>query len=244
VLGYHLGDEGAVGVEALEVAAPAQQQRLVQARLDVGVAALDRAVLVRQAPVVARRDHAVVAAERGVAAGDVLGRVRAEVAEGGREAVGAVLDGRAAEGGQGGLQARRQRGEALAAEDHLGALEAREGEREVIEKMVERRAADADAEVAGVGEVRQAEAAWRMGLREHHLPLGAVHRAPVAHAPLQGAADPLAIGAGEGAVEFMQHRHRLEARRALQQGDDEALPDKHQRVLPRAPVPRLPPLRG
>ncbi len=244
LLGHHLGDEGAVGREALEVPPAAQQQRLVEARLDVGVAALDGAVPVRLAAGVARRDHAVVPAQRRIAAGGVLGRIRREVAEGRRQAVGAVLDRRPAQGGERVPQPGRERGEALAAEDDLGVLEAREGEREVVEPVGQRRARDRHAEVGRVGEVRQAQPPRRVGLREHDFPLRPVDRPPVAHPAFQGAPDALAVGAGEGAVELVQHRHGLEARRPLQQGHDEALPDQRQRVLARAPVPRLPPLRA
>ena len=66
-------------------------------------------------------------------------------------------------------------GEALAAEDHLGALEAREGEREVVEQVVERRTADSDAEVAGVVKSDKPRRPGAWCLREHHLPLRAVH---------------------------------------------------------------------
>ena len=90
-------DEGAPGGEVGEVTMAAQQQRLAECVLEVTVRRLDRAVLVRDAGVVAGRAHVVVGAERLVAAGLVLGGVAGEVAEGGGEAVGAVLQRRAAE---------------------------------------------------------------------------------------------------------------------------------------------------
>ena len=48
-----LVDEAAVGVEVVEVPAAAQQQRVLQRLLEMAVRALDRAVLVRDAGVVA-----------------------------------------------------------------------------------------------------------------------------------------------------------------------------------------------
>ncbi len=198
----------------------------------------------REAEVVAARLHAVVGAQRVVAPGQVLGRVAVEIAEGGREAVAAVLARRPAERPQGVLQPAGQRDVAFAPEHDVGVLEARVGQPEMVQPVVERLAGDGDGELAHVGEVRQAEPPRHMGLREHHLPLRPVHGPPVAHPALEGAADPLAEGAGEGAIEFVQHRDRLEARRRLQQRHDEAVPNQCQRVLPRPPMPRLPPLRG
>ena len=84
-----------------------------------------------------------------------------------------MFEGNAAEDGERVLQAGRQRGEALAAEHDLDVLEAGEGEREVIEPMRQRLAGDDDDEIAGVGEVGQAKAAGRVGLREDDLLLRA-----------------------------------------------------------------------
>ena len=59
-----------------------------------------------------------------------------------------MLQRRAAERPQGVLQALGQRHEALAAEHDMGMLPAGEGQAEVIEPVIERRAGDADAEIA------------------------------------------------------------------------------------------------
>ena len=139
-------DEGAPGGEVGKVMAAAQQQRLGERVLEVAVRRLDGAVLVGDAGVVAGRAHAVMGAERLVAAGLVLGGVAAEVAEGGGEAVGAVLPGRATERPEGILQPLGEGGEALAAEHHADVLPAGEGEAEVVEPVLERLAGDADAE--------------------------------------------------------------------------------------------------
>ena len=54
-------------------------------------------------------------------------------------------------------------------------------ERELVEPVRERDAGDHYPELVGDGEVRQAEPARRMLLREEDLALGAMHGAPLAH---------------------------------------------------------------
>lgn len=75
-------DEAPVVVDGGEVAAAAQDQRLIEGRLEMAVVGLDRTVLVRLAGVVAAGDEPVVAAERRVAPGDIRGLVATEVAVG------------------------------------------------------------------------------------------------------------------------------------------------------------------
>ena len=128
-------------------------------------------------------------AQRLVAARQILLRVTVEVAEGGRQAVAAMLQGSPAERPQRILHSLGQRHEALPAEHDMGVLPAREGQPEVVEPMIERRAGDADAAIAHVGEVGQPEPARRMFLPEDDVLLGPVQRPPGADAPLQGAAD-------------------------------------------------------
>ena len=57
----------------------------------MAVGALDRAVLVADAWIVASRRHAVMGAERLVARRQILPGVGTQITEGGREAVAAVL---------------------------------------------------------------------------------------------------------------------------------------------------------
>ena len=114
----------------------------------MAVRAFDRAVLVRHAAIVAGRLHAVMGAQRLVAARQILPRVVVEIAEGRRQAVAAMLQRGAAERPQRVLQPLGQRHEALAAEHDMGVLPAREGQAEVVEPMIERRAGDADAAIA------------------------------------------------------------------------------------------------
>src|ERR1700732_1555364 len=60
----HLVDEATVGSEILEVARAAQQEFVAKCALEVTMGALERAVLVRDAAIVARRHHAVMGAQR------------------------------------------------------------------------------------------------------------------------------------------------------------------------------------
>ena len=184
-----LVEEAAIGIEAVEIGAAAQQQRLGNGRLEMRVRPLDRTVLMGEAAVVAGRPHAVMRAQRFVAGGQVRRGRLVEIAERRREAVAAMLRRRAAETPQRVLQTARQGHEAFAAEHHLGVRPAGEGKAEMIQPVRERLAGDADAERGGIGEVRQALGARRMVLAKDHLPLRPVQRLPGADAPLQGAAD-------------------------------------------------------
>ena len=116
--------------------------------------ALNGAVLMRQAGIVAARLHAVVGTQRVIAVGQVLRRVTAEVAERRREAVAAVLARRPAERPEGVLQTLGQGDVALATQHHMGVLEARVGQPKVIEPVIEGLAGHRDGKVSHVGEVR------------------------------------------------------------------------------------------
>src|SRR5271165_762106 len=97
---------------------------------------LDRAVLVGDAGIVARRRHAVMRAQRLVAARQTLRRVGVKIAESGRQAVAAMLLGNAAQGPQGVLQSLGQRHKTFTAEHDMGVFEAGKGKTEVIEPMI------------------------------------------------------------------------------------------------------------
>jgi hypothetical protein len=103
---------------------------------------LDRAVLVREAAVIARRRHAVMSAQLLVAPRQVLLGATIKVAERCRQTVAAVLFRHAAQRPQRVLQAFRKCHKALATEHDMGMLEARERQSEVIEPVIERLARD------------------------------------------------------------------------------------------------------
>ena len=75
----------------LEIPAAALDQLLLQPPFPVPMRALDRAILMGDAAVVAGGDHAEVGAELAVTAGVVTGVAAIAIAETGAEAVGAVF---------------------------------------------------------------------------------------------------------------------------------------------------------
>ena len=94
-------DEAPPCGEIVEVSRGAQQQGVGERSLEMAVGALDRAVLVADAWIVASRRHAVMGAERFVALRQILLGVGTQITEGRREAVAAMLLGNAAERPQG-----------------------------------------------------------------------------------------------------------------------------------------------
>jgi hypothetical protein len=84
------------------------------------VRALDRAILVPHAGIVAGRRHVVMGAERLVACCQILLGVGAQIVEGGRQTAAAMLLGNAAERPQGILQTFGQRHKTLATEHDMG----------------------------------------------------------------------------------------------------------------------------
>ena len=191
--------------------------------------AFDRAVLVRDARVVAGCGHAVMAHQRRVAFRDVFPRIGRQVAERRRQAVAAMLLGRATERPQRVLQALGQRREAFAAEHDVRVLEAGEDEPEVIEPMIERLAGDRDAQTTRVGEVGQSQSARFMLLAEDHVLFGSVKRPPGQDAPLQRAAD-VGIEVGMTPAQFLEHANHPDAGRGFQDRHDLGIPVRLKRI--------------
>ena len=90
------------------------------------VRTLNRAVLVCDTRIVARRRHAIVAHQRSVTLRQILPRVDPQIAERRRQAVAAMLARHAAERPQRVLQALGKSDEAFAAEHDMGMFEAGE----------------------------------------------------------------------------------------------------------------------
>ena len=146
-----------MGTEIVEVVTAAQKQRITHCALEVAMRALDGAVLVGNATVVACGLHAVVGAQRIVTRGQILAHVGIEIAERRRQAVAAVLARRAPECPDGILQPFGQRDIALAAENDVSVLKARAGQPEVIEAVVKRDTRHGGAQAVHLGEVGQPE---------------------------------------------------------------------------------------
>jgi hypothetical protein len=199
--------EAGVLIPALEVAAAAEHQRLAQGALEAVVALLAVAVLVRLPDVDGLRLQAVVPQQGLVALRELLVAARRH---GGTHAVGAVELRHAAELPQGVLQALGQALVALREADGAG-LPVGVGQHEVIDHVVERLAADGDAEVAAAGEVAGAEAAGVVDLVEEHLLLRPLLCAPGLDAALQGAELAVGEAPGEAALQVFEQRLGLQA---------------------------------
>src|SRR6516164_4072233 len=193
--------------------------------------AFDGSVLMRQAPIVAGRLHAVMRAQCLIASRLILPRAVVEIAEGSREAVAAMLQRRAAERPQRILQTLRQGHEALTTEHDMSMLPAREGQAEVIEPVIERHTDDADAVITHVGEIGQAQPTRRRLLPEDDVALGPVERSPAADASLQRPADTDA-DLGMATSDLIKNGHRSQAWGALQQRRHLAVPNRRQRIGP------------
>jgi len=102
----------AVRAEIIEVSAAPHQQSIADGILEMTVGAFDRAVLVRDALIVAGRRHAVVGEQILTAEREIGLCIGIEVAEGGRQAVAAVIAWCAANRPQGILKPFGQRDEA------------------------------------------------------------------------------------------------------------------------------------
>jgi hypothetical protein len=194
--------------------------------------ALSAPTVIRSAAgIVARRRHAVMRAQRLVAARQILRRVGVKIAEIGRQAVAAMLPGNAAQEPQGVLQSLGQRHKTFTAEHDMGVFEAGKGKTEVIEPMIERLAGDGDVKIAHVGEVGQSHPARRMLLTEDHLLIRAVQPPPRSDAPLQRPPDPGAEFRMP-ADQFLENGDGPQPRRGFQNGDDLVVPNVGERIGP------------
>src|SRR5258705_13281400 len=85
------GNEGTILIQRLEIGMAAELQGLFETILHMAVAALDRAILMGDATIIAGRNHAIMFDQRGVAAGDILSVGDGEVAECRRQTVRTML---------------------------------------------------------------------------------------------------------------------------------------------------------
>ena len=207
-------DEAAIGIQVDEVARAAQQERVLDRLLEMAVRAFDRPILVRHAAIVAGRLHAVMRAQRLIAARLILPCVVLEIAEGGGQAVAAMLQGRLPERPHRVQQPLGKRHTALAAEHEMTVFPAREGQPEMVKPMIERRTGNADAEIAHRGEIGQPQPAGRMLLPEDDITIGPIERPPAPDAPLQRAPDAGA-DLGMAPADFLENGDRPQTRQAF-----------------------------
>ena len=178
---------------------------------------LDRAVLVGLPGVVPARPQAVVPAQVGVALGQIGLLLPAQVLVGGRQAVGAEFAGHLAQGPERVLEVLGEGSETLPAQDHADELPTTERQDEVIEQVFQRLAGDGDAELPGVGEVRQGLAPRLLVLAKDHVAPRPAQRAPIPNPALERPADLVVRKALRvSPLQVMQQRDRPEAGIALQ----------------------------
>ena len=183
----------------------------------------------RHPAIVARRRHAIMPAQRVVAAGQVRPGVGVEVAEGSRQAVAAMLGRRATYRPERVLQPLGERDMAFAAQYHMRVLEARPDEPEMVEPVIEDDAGDGDAELGHVGEVRQRHPPGRVHLTEDHLLLLAVKRSPRADAPLER--PPYAgVEVGMASAHLLENRDRAQTGGRFEQRHDLGIENVRERI--------------
>ena len=106
--------------------------------------------------------------------------------------------------------------------------------------MREWSARQGDAELAGVGEVREGLPAGRMLLPEDQLTIRSLGRPPLRDAPLQGAQMALTEAVGMPAPLLLQQAGRADMRNALEQPDEIGAPDLGERIGARPVLTRSP----
>lgn len=230
-LGQHLPHKRFVRHPTVEVTAAAQQQRLIQRPLELPMALLDVAVLVRLRRIDGLPLQTVVLQQGRVA---LLKRVPIAARRHGRgQRIGAMHLGYAAQFGQGVLQPVTEALEALGEADRPG-LPVRVGQHEVVEQMRKRHAADGDLQARGVREVRGRQPAGFMHLGEEDLLGRPMHGAPLLDPPLQGT--QLAVGEASGVLPLQPVEQGLgfQARIELELFLD-AVPDVGKRIAPGSP---------
>ena len=217
-----------------EIAAAAQQQRLLDGALEVPVRRLRVAVLVRLPRVDALARQAVMRQQVAIA-GLELAR-RRQIVDGGGEAVAAVPARHAAQFPQRILQTIRKSLERLG-RTQRHRLPVREGQNEVIHHVLEAPAGNGDAERVHVAEVRRRQIARMMNLAKHDGLRRSMSRSPLPHAPLEGA--PMRIAKLTRMLAPQPVEQRLGQQAWLRpQTLLDRRPNRRERIGPRAVEPR------
>ena len=233
-----LVDEASIFRKLAKVDRSAHQQGITHCRLQMPVRAFYRAILVRNAAVVAARLHPVMAAQRVISVRQIIARRCIQIAERRRQAVAAMFTRRPAQRPQRILQTLRQRDITLAAKDHMGMLEARTGEPEVIQPVVEPDPRDPYTQIGHVRKIRQPHPPRLVHLAEDHIAIRALQRPPTADPTLHR--PPHSIGKLRmTTLHFFEHRDGADSRRTLQKRYNLAIEDIRQRIGATATARRL-----
>ena len=182
---HNLLQELHVLVAAGELAAAAEQQCLIDRRLEVPVRRLRIAVLVRLPGVDSLARHTVVCQQIAIACLKLARR--REVVHRRSQGIAAVPSWHAAQFPEGVLQAVGERLERLRCTQRHG-LPVRVGEHEVVHHVIETLAGDRDVQRAHVREVGGREIAGVVDLAEHDRLPRSMRRPPLPHATLEGTA--------------------------------------------------------
>lgn len=235
---HQSAEERFILLAAGEVAAAAQQERLIDDGLQVAVRRLDVAILMRLAGVGPMRLDLVVVHQVAVACAKLV--IIGEVVHCRAETVAAVPSRHTAQLPQRFLESAAECLEGLG-EANRDRLPIRVREREVIQQVVERLADDRDAQRVHVREVRRRQLARVVDLREHDRARRSVCAPPVVDSPLERS--PLRVGelAGIPVLEPREKCERPQARLGLQAGHD-FRPHLGERILARPPSPLRRPL--
>jgi hypothetical protein len=223
-----------------KVAAAAQQQSLLDGRLEMAVRRFDVAVLVRLADVDALRLDLVVVHQVAVTSAELA--ILRKVVDRRTQAVATVFAGHAPQPPKRFLQPSAERLERLGEADRDG-LPIRIGQREVIHQVVKRLPGNRHAQRVHACEIRRPQTARGMDLREHHLPAAAMPGPPVTNPTLER--PPLRLGKS-ARITFLkpaEKRERPQAWLGLQASLD-LRPYLGERVRPRPPRPPRLPLGG
>lgn len=214
-----------------KVAAAPQQQRLVQCPLELAMALLHVAVLVRPGRVDGLPLQAVVPQQCLVTL--LKSRPVAARRHRRRQRIGAMNLRHTAQLSQRILQSRAEALETLGEADAAG-FPVRVGQYEVVDQVRKRLTADGDLQARRVREVRSPEPSRLVDLSKEDLLARSVQRPPLLHVPLQGPQLPL--GKTPGVLTLQPGEQRL----GLQAGVERQLlldprPDVGERVGPGSP---------
>jgi len=217
-----------------ELAAAAEQQRLIDRGLEVTVRRLRVAVLVRLPRVDPLARHAVVRQQIAIARLKLARR--REVVHRRRQGIAAVPSRYAAQFPERVLQAVGERLERLRRTRRHG-LPVRVGQHEVVHHVIESPAGDRDVQRVHVGEVGGREIAGVVDLAEHDGLLGPVGRPPLPHATFKSATVRIEELTRVLAPQPVEKRLGEQARLGLELLLD-CGPDRRKRIGPRAVSPR------
>jgi hypothetical protein len=237
---HELAEKALILVSVGKIAAPAQQEGLVDGLLETVMTLLDVAVLVGFSWLDRLGFEAIVGHQGLVSPGERPG-VRIGVDRRG-QSIGAVPPGNSSQFPQGVLQPFAETLEALGEADRTG-FPVGIRQHEVIDQVVERRAGEGDAERAHVGEIALGEPPRLVGLCEEHLPGRPFQGAPLFDPALEATELDVGEPSRKAPLQVIEEGLGLEPR-VEPELLEKFVPDVLERVLPGPPGAWDTPLTG